>query len=103
MKHLTKVFAVLALALGLTAATVDDAQAGRRYHRHHHNNHGGLIAGAIIGGLMLGALANSSRYDADYCYRGPRRCVRRYRCFVDDYGDEHCRTVRSCHRPAYCD
>lgn len=111
MKHLTRVFAVAALAFGLMAATIYDAEAGRRY-RHHHNNAGAYIAGAIIGGLALGALANRhrrdryydySRYNGDRCYRGPRRCRKRVRCFVDDYGYEHCRRVRNCYRPVYCD
>ena len=108
MKHFVKGLAVIALAFGVTAATIYDAEAGRR-HRH---NHGGLIAGAIIGGLALGALASRGRYyddyeysgyRGDYCYRGPRRCHRRLRCFVDDYGYEHCRKVRRCYRPVYCD
>ena len=107
MKHLTRVLAVMALAFGLTAASFHDAEAGRRHHR----NNGAWIAGAIIGGLALGAIANHNRYryrsdygyGGDYCYRGPRRCRSRYRCFIDDDGDEHCQKVRRCYRPVICD
>ena len=107
MKHLTRVLAVMALAFGLTAASFHDAEAGRRHHR----NNGAWIAGAIIGGLALSAIANQNRYHrrsgyrsgGDFCYRGRRRCSRRYRCFVDDYGHEHCRKVRRCYRPVICD
>ena len=121
MKHFTRVLAVIVLGFGLTAASFHDAEAGR-------GRHGGLIVGAIIGGLALGAIASQNRYrddyrydrhdyryrsnyryrsdygyGGDYCYRGPRRCRSRYRCFVDDYGNEHCRNVRSCYRPVICD
>jgi hypothetical protein len=91
----------LALALSITAASFDAADARHRRR------------GAIIGGLALGALALGAagaygeprHYRRGGCYRGPRECHWvGGGCFYDDFGDYVCmRGHRECTRPVYCD
>lgn len=88
------------LILGITLSTFQPAEAGRRGH---------AVAGIIVGAVALGLLANSHRYNRSFrhyepvCYRGPVRCVRKWRCWVNRRGYERCGMKRSCWRPEYCE
>ncbi len=113
-KKFTHMLMALTMALGVTFASVPEAEARR--------GHGiGLgIAAGIIGLGVLGAAAHGrdgygygggprhySRYDDDggYCYRGPRQCHwAGRRCFENSWGDTVCRGGRYvCERPLICD
>ncbi len=94
----------LALVIGVTASTIQPAEAHRR---------GGVAAGVaagIIGLGLLGAYAHSRDRDYYYrshgeCYPGPEECGwTNRRCFINRWGDEVCRGGRwTCWRPTYCD
>ncbi len=104
MKKFPSIVAGLVLVVGLNLAAIHDADAGRR-HR------GAAVVGGILGAIALGAIVhhhNRHYYDDDYyaaghCYRGPKRCRWREKCWINKYGEERCKEVRRCYRPRYCD
>jgi hypothetical protein len=101
LKKLTHLLMALTVVVGIgAAASVQPAEAHRRG--------GGLVAGAIIGGVVAGALiAGASRrsYASGHCYAGPRRCEWSGRhCFYNRWGDYVCRGGDyRCWRPTICD
>jgi hypothetical protein len=91
----------LTVVLGLGAATIQPAEAGRR---------GGVAAGVAVGTLLglgiAGAYAGPRYYGPPPgCYVGPRQCdwVGR-RCWTNRYGEYVCRGGDyRCWRPTICD
>jgi hypothetical protein len=102
MKKILQSAAALALAVGIFAATAQDADAHRRG--------GGVAAGVAIGTILglgiAGAYAGSRHYDdGPACYRGPRQCDYVGRtCWFNRYGERVCREGEyRCWRPTVCD
>jgi hypothetical protein len=104
LKKIINSLMAVALMVGVTASTIQPAEAGR----------GGRVAAGVAAGIIglgiLGAYANSR--DREYyresgggCYPGPEQCGwRNRRCFINSWGDEVCRGGRwTCWRPTYCD
>jgi hypothetical protein len=101
LKKAMAVVMSLALAVTITAATADNAEARRGR------------GAAIVGGLALGALAlgAAGAYGQSYhrsgggCYRGPKEC--RWvggECYWNRWGEQVCDGgYRKCWRPTYCD
>ena len=105
-KKITQALMALTMALGMTFASVSQAEA------RHGSGIGLGIAAGIIGLGVLGATAHGypryySSYDdgGDRCYYGARECHwAGRRCFENRYGDEVCRGGRYvCDRPLICD
>lgn len=99
MKTLTSLTASLALAMSLTVASFDSAQA-------RHGRRAAIIGGIALGALALGAAGAYGRpYYRSGCYRGPRECYWvEGGCRYNRYGDYVCRRGhRECSRPTYCD
>jgi hypothetical protein len=109
-RKMTNALLAAVVALGFAISSAPQADA-------HGRGHGvglGIAAGIIGLGVLGAATAHAdydrgpryySRYDEDYCYRGPRECrwVGR-RCFENRYGDMVCRGGRHlCDRPVVCD
>ncbi len=101
MKNYLAPIAALVLAVGITGATVQQAEAGHK---------GGRVAAGIAAGLLAGALLYNYQHSRAHahsyrrtCYRGPRRCRRVRKCWYDDWGYRHCKTRTKCWRPRYCD
>jgi hypothetical protein len=103
IKKLIHALAALVLVAGVSASSIQPAEAGR----------GGRVAAGIAAGIIgLGILgAYSHARDRHYyrssgdCYPGPEECgwVNR-RCFTNSWGDRVCRGGRwTCWRPTYCD
>ena len=93
----------LALVAGVTASTIQPAEA----HRGGRGVAAGVAAG-IIGLGILGAYAHSRDrhyYRESNCYPGPEECGwKNRRCFTNSWGDRVCRGGRwTCWRPTYCD
>jgi hypothetical protein len=102
MKKIMQSAAALALAVGIFAATAQDADAHRRG--------GGVAAGLAIGTILglgiAGAYAGPRYYDdGPACYRGPRQCDYVGRsCWHNRYGERVCRGGEyRCWRPTVCD
>lgn len=102
IKSILKSLMALSLLLGIGAASVEPAHAGRG---------GGVAAGVAVGTLLglgiAGAYAGPRYYD-DYgprCYRGPRQCERVGRsCWTNRYGEQVCGGGElRCWRPRICD
>jgi hypothetical protein len=103
LKKILNSLMAIALMVGVTASTIQPAEAGR----------GGRVAAGVAAGIIglgiLGAFADSR--DRGYyresggCYPGPEECGwRNRRCFINKWGDEVCRGGRwTCWRPTYCD
>ncbi len=103
MKKITNALMAACLVAGMTASSIQPAEAGR----------GGRVAAGVAAGIiglgLLGAYANAR--DRDYyrhageCYPGPEECGwRNRRCFTNSWGDTVCRGGRwTCWRPTYCD
>lgn len=103
MKKLMNALMALSLIAGVTASSIQPAEAGR----------GGRVAAGIAAGIiglgLLGAYGHAR--DRDYyraggeCYPGPEECGwRNRRCFTNSWGDTVCRGGRwTCWRPTYCD
>jgi hypothetical protein len=104
LKKIMHSLMALTLIVGVTASSIEPAEAGR----------GGRFAAGVAAGIiglgLLGAYGHAR--DRDYyragggdCYPGPEECgwVNR-RCFENRYGDYVCRGGRwTCWRPTYCD
>jgi hypothetical protein len=91
----------LALALTITAATADNAEARR-------GRNAAIIGGIALGALALGAAGaygHDRHYHRSRCYRGPKEC--RWvggDCYWNRWGEEVCHGGRrKCWRPTYCD
>jgi hypothetical protein len=105
IKRILHPLMAVALAVGMAATSVDQAEAGRG-----HGVAAGIAAG-IIGLGIIGAAAEARHggyYYDDYddrCYRGRRRCYWENRhCFENRYGDYVCRGGDYvCRRPVICD
>src|SRR5262245_38769929 len=104
LKRVMHALIALSLITGVTASSIDTAEARRGGGRFA----AGLAAG-IIGLGLLGAYGRERGryydYAEDDCYPGPEQCgwVDR-RCFENRYGDRVCRGGRwTCWRPRYCD
>lgn len=104
IKKLMHALLALTLVTGLTAASIQPAEAGR----------GGRVAAGIAAGIIglgiLGAYSHARDRDDYYrargeCYPGPEECGwRNRRCFTNSWGDRVCRGGRwTCWRPTYCD
>lgn len=102
MKKLMHALMALALVAGVTASSIQPAEAGR----------GGRFAAGVAAGViglgLLGAYAHSRDrhyYHARECYPGPEECGwTNRRCFTNSWGDRVCRGGRwTCWRPTYCD
>jgi hypothetical protein len=99
IKHLALVGSLLAAT---TIASVQNAEAHRRYHGGHA---AGAVAGAIIGLGVLGAYA-AGRERGYYrsCYPGRRVCdVVGQRCWYNRYGEYVCKDDVRCYRREICD
>jgi len=106
LKKLAQSFMALALVIGMTASTIQPAEArGGRF--------AAGVAAGIIGLGLLGAYghARGRHYSREYyrasdeCYPGPEQCgwVDRH-CFRNSWGDRVCRGGRwTCWRQTYCD
>ncbi|MCC7253039.1 hypothetical protein [Hyphomicrobium sp.] len=102
IKKVMQALMALALVVGVTASSIQPAEAGR----------GGRVAAGIAAGIiglgLLGAYAHERdrhyRY-AGECYPGPEECGwKNRRCFTNSWGDRVCRGGRwTCWRPTYCD
>jgi hypothetical protein len=89
----------LALALAITAASADHAQARR-------GRQAAVIGGLALGALVLGAAgAYGQSYRRSGCYRGQAECQWvGGQCYVNRWGEEVCRRGhRECYRRTYCD
>ncbi|WP_295556582.1 hypothetical protein [uncultured Hyphomicrobium sp.] len=105
IKKMMSALMALMLVAGVTAASIQPAEAGR----------GGRTAAGIAAGIiglgLLGAYAHSRDRDDYYyesrerCYPGPEECGwKNRRCFTNSWGDTVCRGGRwTCWRPTYCD
>jgi hypothetical protein len=103
MKKLTNALMAACLIAGISASSIQPAEAGR----------GGRIAAGVAAGIiglgLLGAYGHAR--DRDYyshageCYPGPEECGwKNRRCFTNSWGDTVCRGGRwTCWRPTYCD
>jgi hypothetical protein len=86
MKTVLKSLLVLGLAAGISAATLQEAQAHRRGH-----GVGLGVAGAVIGLGLLGAYSSRGHaysracYEKEYCNNVGRRC------WENRYGETVCR------------
>jgi hypothetical protein len=104
IKKLMQSLMALALVVGVTASSVQPADAGHR---------GGRVAAGVAAGIiglgLLGAYANSRERhyyrSSGECYPGPEECGwTNRRCFENEWGDRVCRGGRwTCWRPTYCD
>ena len=100
LKKLIHAMLGLTLAVGIAAASVKPAEAGRR---------GSFAAGVAVGAIGLGLLSAAAHARGPHyyrsCYEGPRRCEWRGRhCFENYRGDWVCRGGHySCWRPEVCD
>jgi hypothetical protein len=103
MKRAAAAFLAVTFAFGMVAATVSDAEAGRR------GRVAAGVAAGIIGLGILGAAAEArdrgDYYERERCYPGPEECgYRERRCYENEYGDEVCRGGGyTCWRPTVCD
>lgn len=105
IKKVMQSLMALALVVGVTASSIQPAEAGR----------GGRVAAGVAAGIiglgLLGAYAHSRDRDEYYhrsrgeCYPGPEECGwKNRRCFTNSWGDRICRGGRwTCWRPTYCD
>jgi hypothetical protein len=89
----------LALAVTITAASTDHAEARR-------GRTAAVVGGFALGALVLGAAgAYGQSYRRSGCYRGPAEC--RWvggECYWNRWGEEVCRRGhRECFHPTYCD
>jgi hypothetical protein len=101
LKKLMQSAVALTLVLGLSAATIDQADA----HRRGGNIAAGIAIGTILGLGIAGAYAGPRYYDGPACYPGPRQCgyVGR-RCWFNSYGERVCRGgAYRCWRAEICD
>jgi len=94
----------LALIAGVSASSIQPAEAGR----------GGRVAAGVAAGIiglgLLGAYGHARDRDYYYareggCSPGPEECGwTNRRCFENRWGDYVCRGGRwTCWRPTYCD
>ena len=107
LKKIMPPLMALTLALGVSASSIQPAEAG-----HGRGLAFGLAAG-IIGLGIAGALADEHRHHrrnyyysgGGECYPGPEQCGwSNRRCFTNSWGDTVCRGGRyTCWRPTYCD
>lgn len=104
MKKMMSALMALMLVAGVTASSIEPAEAGR----------GGRVAAGVAAGIiglgLLGAYAHERDRDyyyasRDRCYPGPEECGwKNRRCFTNSWGDTVCRGGRwTCWRPTYCD
>jgi hypothetical protein len=104
MKKMMSALMALMLVAGVTASSIQPAEAGR----------GGRVAAGVAAGIiglgLLGAYAHERDRDyyyasRDRCYPGPEECGwKNRRCFTNSWGDTVCRGGRwTCWRPTYCD
>lgn len=106
LKKIIHSLMAVALMVGVTASTIQPAEAGR----------GGRVAAGVAAGIIglgiLGAYGHAREHDRDYyyrsgggCYPGPEECGwKGRRCFENRWGDTVCRGGRwTCWRPTYCD
>ncbi len=105
MKKLMHALMALTLVAGVTASSIQPAEAGRS------GRVAAGVAAGIIGLGLLGAYGHARERDYYYrsgggeCYPGPEECGwRNRRCFTNSWGDTVCRGGRwTCWRPTYCD
>jgi hypothetical protein len=108
IKKIVNALMAVMLMAGVTASSIQPAEAGR----------GGRVAAGVAAGIiglgLLGAYshARDRDYDRHYyrsgggeCYPGPEECGwKNRRCFTNSWGDTVCRGGRwTCWRPTYCD
>jgi hypothetical protein len=108
IKKFMNALMAVALMVGVTASSIQPAEAGR----------GGRVAAGVAAGIiglgLLGAYGHARErdYDRHYhrsgggeCYPGPEECGwKNRRCFTNSWGDTVCRGGRwTCWRPTYCD
>jgi hypothetical protein len=102
LKKLTQSAMALTVVLGVGAASLQPAEAGR----------GGRVAAGVAAGLVAGTVLGAYAYGGPRyygygpaCYTGPRQCdwVGR-RCWYNGFGDYVCRGgAWRCWRPTICD
>lgn len=100
MKYLTRLAGAAALAGAVLLSPMTPAEAGKN----------GAIAGALIGGLALGAiLSNQHQGPSHYayesprtCYNGPTQCRWVQRCWNDRWGNYRCANKQECFNPVNC-
>ncbi|MGE0611620.1 MAG: hypothetical protein AB7G34_11790 [Hyphomicrobiales bacterium] len=101
MKSFLRLAAAIAIVAAASFASITQAEA---------RNDGAVIAGAIIGGMALGAILSnkhSSPHSYAYesprtCHQGPTQCRWVQNCWYDKWGRYRCGKRKECFNPVNC-